>query len=99
MRIPREWRKPLDDGRLLVLSLFEKKLRRATVQLAQQRNEFIAALADCIFVPYAAPGSKTEALCREVMTSGKTLLTFDMEETGNLVTMGAETDVFPGLTR
>ena len=90
MRIQREWRKPLDDGRLLVLSPFEQKYRRATAALAQQRNEFVAALADRVFVAYAAPGSKTETLCRQIISWGKPLLTFDSPANEHLVHVGAK---------
>jgi len=58
MRIPKGWRKSLAKGRLLVVSPFPGKHRRPTVALAMERNAFVAALADEIFVPYAAPGGK-----------------------------------------
>ena len=90
MRIPREWRKPVEAGRLLILSPFDQRHRRATAQLAQQRNEFVAALADRVFVAYAAPGSKTEDLCRKVISFGKPLLTFDSPANEKLIRMGAE---------
>jgi hypothetical protein len=62
MRIPREWREPLDQGRLLVLSCFAKQDRRATADLARQRNLFVAALADEIYAAHVNPGSNTEQL-------------------------------------
>ena len=43
MRVPTEWREPIEHGRVLLLSPFEKKYRRATADLAQKRNEFVAA--------------------------------------------------------
>src|SRR5438876_875609 len=44
-RIPPEWKQPLQDGRLLVLSPFPERIDRASVETAAQRNRFIAALA------------------------------------------------------
>lgn len=75
MRLPTEWRDPLDNGRLLVLSGFADGQRRVTAELAQQRNQIVAALADQIFIAYASPGSKTDGFVRSLLTWGKPLLT------------------------
>jgi hypothetical protein len=40
-------------------------------------------------VVHAAPGSKTEAFCRELVRWGKPLRTFDSPHNANLVEMGA----------
>lgn len=90
MRVKPDWKRPLAEGRLLVLSPFEKKHRRVTAARAERRNELVAALADRVFVPYAEPGGKTEALCRKIVSWGKPLLTFDTEHNTNLLSMGAE---------
>jgi predicted Rossmann fold nucleotide-binding protein DprA/Smf involved in DNA uptake len=71
MRIPTEWRDALAAGRLLILSPFEPHHRRVTAETAQYRNLFVAALADRILIPHAAPGSKTEAFARKVAGRGK----------------------------
>ncbi len=89
LRPPEEWRTALEEGRLLVLSPFEPRLRRATAELAFQRNRLVAALAERVFVAYAAPGSKTEGFARDVAGSGKTLLTLDAPENAALVALGA----------
>ena len=89
MRIPSEWKTPLAEGRLLLLSPFAEKLRRVTANLAQKRNELVAALADEIFVVHAAPGSKTERFCQDVLAWGKSLLTLESEENANLLALGA----------
>ena len=75
MRLPSDYKKPLDQGRLLLLSPFSGKLRRATVQTSLYRNRFAAALADRFFVPYAAPTSKTEQVCRALLVSRKRVYT------------------------
>ena len=79
----------LKDGRLLFLSPFGPKVRRATADTAVARNEVVAALADRVFVPYASGASKTEALCRKVVEWGKPLLTFHSKETQSLLALGA----------
>lgn len=90
MRVPSAWRGPIQQGRLLLLSPFEKKYRRATADLAQKRNEFVAALADAVFIAYAAPGSKTEGFCLKVVGWGKPVLTFASPENFPLIAMGAK---------
>lgn len=87
-RIPAEFRRPLADGRLLLLSPFGSATDRATVETAEKRNHIAASLAERVFVAYAAPGSKTEAFCRSIAGSGKACLTFDDPRTANLREMG-----------
>ncbi len=89
MRIPRDWRRTLDDGRLLVLSPFPATVRRPTAELAAQRNELVADLAQRVFIAHAAPGSKTEAFAHKLVDTGKPLLTLDNLNNANLVEMGA----------
>ena len=67
MRLPSAYKKPLDQGRLLLLSSFSEKERRHTVELASQRNRLVGALAIAIFVSHAEPAGKTEALCHQVL--------------------------------
>ena len=90
MRIPREWRPALDEGRLLVLSPFPATARRPTAELAAQRNNLVAELAQRVFIAHAAPDSKTEAFVRKLAESGKPLLTLDSPANENLVEMGAD---------
>ncbi|MGH7963423.1 MAG: DNA-processing protein DprA [Candidatus Binatia bacterium] len=89
MRLPADWKVALTRGRLLLLSPFAEKLHRVTTRCAQQRNEFVAALADVLFVAFAAPGSKTERFCCDVLAWGKPLLTLDSEENAGLLALGA----------
>ena len=90
MRIPREWRPAVDDGRLLVLSPFPATARRQTAELAAHRNDLVAELAQQVFIAHAAPGSKTEAFARKLAASCKPLLTLDSPANANLVEMEAE---------
>ena len=89
MRIPRGWRPALDEGRLLVLSRFPVTVRRPTAELAAQRNDLVAELAQRVFIAHAAPGSKTEAFARKLAESGKPLLTLDSPANANLVLIRA----------
>ena len=61
-RIPPEWKKPLSEGRLLLLSGFPETAKRMTTELAQQRNRLVAALADEVFFAHISPGGNAESL-------------------------------------
>ena len=88
-RVPPEFRQPLEEGRLLLLSPFADTVRRADQETARQRNRFVAALADQIFVSYAAPNSKTEFFCREIIAWRKPLFTLADPANENLLALGA----------
>jgi len=64
-------------GRLLILSPFPPKEKRITSALAEARNRFVGALADRVFVPHAAPNSRTLAICDQLKVSGKQILNAD----------------------
>ena len=61
-RIPAEWRQPLADGQLLLLSGFRTGDKRITAELATRRDEFVAALADEVCFAHITPGGQTERL-------------------------------------
>jgi predicted Rossmann fold nucleotide-binding protein DprA/Smf involved in DNA uptake len=90
VRVPSEYKQPLEEGRLLLLSPFTENQRRATFQMAFYRNQFVAALADRIFVAYAEPQGKTEAFCREVIAWGKPLYTLTSDANAGLIELGAK---------
>jgi hypothetical protein len=62
MRLPAELKKPITDGRLLVLSPFLASERRVTKDLAMKRNRFVAALADDVVFVHIAPGGHLDEL-------------------------------------
>ncbi len=90
MRIPATWKKPLGDGRLLILSPFDEKIRRPTADIARSRNLFVAALADEVFVSHAAAGSKTEEFCKKILSWGKPVLTLEDSSNSRLISLGAK---------
>ena len=62
IRLPYDWRAALYAGRLLILSPFEKRPRRPTIESASQRNELVAALADEVLIIHATPGGGIERI-------------------------------------
>ena len=97
MRIPGNWRIPLDAGRLLVCSPFATHHRRPTTDIAEQRNRLVAALADAVVVAYASPGSKIARLSAEMVASGKRVYTLNLRENSNLVQHGVKGYAVPDL--
>jgi len=74
--------------RLLILSPFESKERRPTIELAERRNRLLAALAGQVVVAHATAGSRTEQLCSELIEHGKPVYTVCLEENAHLMAKG-----------
>jgi predicted Rossmann fold nucleotide-binding protein DprA/Smf involved in DNA uptake len=91
LRIRPEYKAPLANGRLLLLSFFRSHRHRADAEMAFKRNLYVAALADRILVVHAASSSKTEQLCRKLISWGKTVYTVNHEANQNIVALGAQT--------
>jgi len=89
MRLKPSYKQAIEAGRLLILSPFPEGRGRISADRAELRNRFVVDLAERVFVAYAAPGGKTEALCREVVSLGKPLYTFESKYTENLRAIGA----------
>ncbi len=89
-RIRPEYKQPLEQGRLLILSPFDEKQRRVTEETSVERNRFVAALADAVLVAYAELGGKMEHLCREAVAWGKPLYTLADDANAHLIALGAK---------
>jgi predicted Rossmann fold nucleotide-binding protein DprA/Smf involved in DNA uptake len=66
IRLPADWRRMLENGRLLLLSPFEKRPRRPTTESSHQRNELVAALSDEVLIIHAEPGGSIERISEVV---------------------------------
>ena len=75
-RLPRAWRTPIEQGRLLVLSPFPPDATRTTQKLTEARNLLVSELATALFIAHAAPGSHTEIIRHTLEESGKTVFGF-----------------------
>jgi predicted Rossmann fold nucleotide-binding protein DprA/Smf involved in DNA uptake len=89
-RLPLAWRRPLADGRLLVLSCFDARRQRLTASTATLRNRAVAALADQVLIAYASCGGHTEALCRSLVAAQKVVWTPACDANERLVALGAK---------
>jgi predicted Rossmann fold nucleotide-binding protein DprA/Smf involved in DNA uptake len=90
-RVASEFRQPLEERRLLLLSPFAEGVNRSDEESARHRNRFVAALAAHIFAAYAAPNSHTEQFCREIVAWKKPLYTLACDSNENLLSLGART--------
>ncbi len=89
IRLEPEWRKPVGEGRLLLVSPFSARQRRPNKNSAELRNRLVAAAADRLFFFHAASDSKTFAFAEELLSGGRDLVTFDVKENENLKKLGA----------
>jgi predicted Rossmann fold nucleotide-binding protein DprA/Smf involved in DNA uptake len=62
MRLPKDWRAGIDNGRLLLISTFPQSIRRPTAATAGRRNQMVAALADEIAFFHITRGGKMDKL-------------------------------------
>jgi predicted Rossmann fold nucleotide-binding protein DprA/Smf involved in DNA uptake len=70
MRVKREFRGSLEQGRLLFVSPCSKE-RRASADTALYRNRLLAALGDEVLVIHASLGGRSEMFCRELVAWGR----------------------------
>ena len=89
MRIPKGWKNPLAEGRLLLLSFFDDNIRRPTADIAAKRNAHVAALAERLLVAHAEQSGKTEKLCKEALAQGKPVFALDSADNAHLLELGA----------
>lgn len=89
MRPQQAWKDALAEERLLILSIFENR-HQSTVALANQRNAFVAALADKICIAHAAEDSKILEFARMVVSWGKPVFTFETPANEALFQLGAQ---------
>ena len=89
MRIPKYWKRPLGEGRLMLLSFFNDNIRRATATTVAARNANVAALTDVILIAHAETGGKTEALCQEALADERPVFTLASDDNAHVVELGA----------
>lgn len=89
MRIPKAWKNPLAEGRLLLLSFFDDTIRRPTADLAAKRNAHVATLAHRLLIAHAEKSGKTEKLCKDALVQGKPVFALDSPDNAHLIQLGA----------
>ncbi|MBS4058091.1 MAG: hypothetical protein KGZ82_12285 [Bacteroidales bacterium] len=63
-KIEPELIEPVEEGRILIISPFDKTVKRVTEQTAEIRNKMMIELADIITVGYASEGGNLETLLK-----------------------------------
>jgi predicted Rossmann fold nucleotide-binding protein DprA/Smf involved in DNA uptake len=89
LRLGQAARQALKDRRLLLLSPFDKSVRRSTAAQARRRNDLVATLSDVLWVPYASPGGNTWDTVQRALARGQSVITLRDENNLRLVEMGA----------
>ena len=90
MLVKKMFRQPLDGGRLLFLSPFEKKVKRPNAKTSQLRNQFVCIIATAVFVSHAEAGGKIEEISKATLSLNKPLYTFESEYNKTLIEIGAQ---------
>ncbi|MFO7534459.1 MAG: hypothetical protein R6X19_02025 [Kiritimatiellia bacterium] len=89
MRIQPEYKNAVAEKRLQIVAPFSGSVKRVTEETADRRNRIVAEMAEAVICVHAAPGSKIEALCRELLAAGKPLYTFEHPANEGLLKAGA----------
>lgn len=89
LRLGQMPRRAVKEGRLLILSPFAENIRRTTAAQAVKRNNLVAACADAVWVPHAAPGGKTWATVGAAMDRQQPIFAFTDDANGGLMEAGA----------
>lgn len=95
LKIGQRARSALDEGRLLLLSPFDKGVRRTTKANAILRNQLVAAFAEAVFVPHAAPGGKTWEIVEAACNRNQRVYSLEDQQNAKLIESGCEPLVFP----
>lgn len=82
------------SGELLILSITEPKIGRTVKRNVMARNWISCNLADAVFIPYAAKGTKTYTLTKQLLAAGLPCFTSDDAVNRELHILSV-----PGLTR
>lgn len=76
------------EGELLMLSVTEPGLNKMTRPNILGRNFTACALADAAFIPFAEKGTKTYALCKQIVEKGISVFTAECAENKDLYDLG-----------
>jgi predicted Rossmann fold nucleotide-binding protein DprA/Smf involved in DNA uptake len=89
MRIPVKFRKPLTEGRLLLLSPFAPNLNRPKAKITEERNLFVGALAERILIIHAEPNGRLEKTCQKFFEWKKPVYVLESANNQSLIDAGA----------
>lgn len=64
-----EFKKPLEQGRMLIATPFDKSVKRVGKHTSETRNKLMTTLADQIAIGYASPGGQLEELLKGIEKS------------------------------
>lgn len=53
--LPAKLKKTIEDGRILIISPFEKNVTKVTIETSKKRNKMMIKIADTVVVGFASP--------------------------------------------
>jgi hypothetical protein len=66
-RLEPEFKKSIDQGRMLIITPFDKDIKRVTAQTAYVRNQLMFQLADDIVIGYVNPNGTLQKIIKETV--------------------------------
>ena len=66
VKLEPEFEKTIEEGRLLIITPFDKNVKRVTEETAQKRNELMISLANQITIGFASEGGKLDELLKNI---------------------------------
>lgn len=90
IRLSLAQRAAIEEGRLVLTSIFPETVTRTDKQQSRARNEFVAALATSVLIPHASPGGNAESIARQAVGRGQLLFTIEDPENENLMQLKAQ---------
>lgn len=64
MRLAKPFSAAIQEGRLLLLTIFPENTSRITIKAAHERNLFVAALAEKVIFVHVEPGGETDRVAK-----------------------------------
>jgi predicted Rossmann fold nucleotide-binding protein DprA/Smf involved in DNA uptake len=64
-KIEKEFQKPLENGRLLIITPFEEDVKKVTLKTSMIRNQLMIELAKTVVIGWAKKGGRIDELIKE----------------------------------
>ena len=76
-RIPIDFKKVIDGGRLLIISISKSDEKRSSEKSAYKRNKYIVDISDEIYIPFINPNGQLSNLLNYIEVSQKQIILMD----------------------
>jgi len=87
-RLPKAFETSIQEGRLVVTSVFHSTIRRPTQESSMRRNMFVAAISDEILLPFVSDQGKLFSFISNLIGNGHLVKTFNDRNCEHLIRKG-----------